>query len=387
MADEQYGWLDRETAERLLRGQAPDAVGADAGDQAERLAEVLAALSATPAPTSTELPGEAAALAAFRSARAERPAARGAAARGGGSDAGLVRLGGRDGSAGALRHPRWTRPLRYGLAAALAAGMVGGVAVAAGTGVLPTPFDSADPAPAASVSAAPATRRPLVTPSPDGSGPSHRPGGSADGGSAGRDTARDSAGAGVRGRDRATPDGPGIADTRHETVDSCRAVRDGRALDAGRRRALEGAAGGSTRVWTYCKGLLGELDTRAGNGTGGTSQGTGQDGRGTGDQGGNGGGESDDKDKDKDEPGHGTGAGGRGDGDRGRGDGGSGGEAGDGSQVGDGDQVGGGSGDRTGDGHRRRDRSAGSPPAFGPALPKQPPVSPQPSQSRAHASR
>ncbi|MGC0329929.1 hypothetical protein RKD23_002919 [Streptomyces sp. SAI-170] len=375
MADEQYGWLDRETAERLLRGQSPDAVRADARGQAEQLAEVLAALSATPAPTSAELPGEAAALAAFRSARAERPAARGAAVRGGASDAGLVRLGGGDGAAGAVRRPRWARPLRYGLAAALAAGMVGGVAVAAGTGVLPTPFDDAEPAPAASVSAAATPRQPLVTPSPDSSGLSPRPDGSVGGGSAGRDTARDTGGTGTLGRDRTTPGGSdvgqGTADTRREAVASCRAVRDGRSLDAGRKRALEGVAGGSTRVWTYCKGLLGEADGGSKDTSGGTSQDTGKNG-GTGGTGkdGNGGGDSDDKD----EPGNGNG------------NGNGGGQSGGGSQIGDGDQVGGGSGgsggsrDRTGDGHRRRDRSTSRPPAFGPALPEPTSGSPRSSQ-------
>ncbi|MER5601995.1 hypothetical protein ABT085_33535, partial [Streptomyces sp. NPDC002265] len=79
MADEQYRWLDRETAERLLRGEPPaPAVDATARDRAGQLAEALGALStAAAAPNSTELPGEAAAVAAFRAARsvpaAQRP--------------------------------------------------------------------------------------------------------------------------------------------------------------------------------------------------------------------------------------------------------------------------------------------------------------------------
>ncbi|MEZ7007067.1 hypothetical protein, partial [Streptomyces sp. AD55] len=59
-------------------------------------------------------------------------------------DAGLVRLGT---PAGRARGSRWGRSVRFGLAAALSAGMVGGVA--AGTGLLPTPFDGPTPDPAA----------------------------------------------------------------------------------------------------------------------------------------------------------------------------------------------------------------------------------------------
>ncbi|MFD0504807.1 hypothetical protein ACFQ0G_21695 [Streptomyces chiangmaiensis] len=56
--------------------------------------------------------------------------------------------------------------MHFGLAAAVAAAMIGGVAVAAGTGALPTPFD--EPGPAASVSAAVTPHKPLLTPTPDG---------------------------------------------------------------------------------------------------------------------------------------------------------------------------------------------------------------------------
>jgi hypothetical protein len=49
MADEQFRWLDRDTAERLLRGESPDSVDAAVRDQAERLAEALAALHPKPA--------------------------------------------------------------------------------------------------------------------------------------------------------------------------------------------------------------------------------------------------------------------------------------------------------------------------------------------------
>ncbi|MER6985068.1 extensin, partial [Streptomyces carpinensis] len=48
MADEQYHWLDPDTAERLLRGEPLDTVDETVRDQAERLAAALRALSAGP---------------------------------------------------------------------------------------------------------------------------------------------------------------------------------------------------------------------------------------------------------------------------------------------------------------------------------------------------
>ncbi|MCZ0203851.1 hypothetical protein OZK63_00235, partial [Streptomyces sp. UMAF16] len=80
MADEQDKWLDRGTAERLLRGEPLEAVDPSARDQAERLARALGALSAEAAPATGELPGEQAALAAFRKAREAAGAERTAAA-------------------------------------------------------------------------------------------------------------------------------------------------------------------------------------------------------------------------------------------------------------------------------------------------------------------
>jgi hypothetical protein len=274
MADEQYRWLDRETAERLLRGESPDAVDPAARDQAERLAEALGALSAPPPPTSEELPGEAAALAAFRKVRAERDEERAALAdpdRTRPADAGLIRIGARAGDRGANgRRPRRPRALRLGLAAALAAGMVGGVAFAAGTGALPTPFDDSRPRPGASVSAAAPSGRPLATPTPEGT--HGGAGGSVvpDGGRPSRDVAEEDA----RDRDRGPEGGSGPSGgagrSWTEIASSCRALRDGRGLEADRRRALEGAAGGSARVDRYCDGVL--RNTKADSGsTGGSS--------------------------------------------------------------------------------------------------------------------
>ncbi|WP_328342734.1 hypothetical protein [Streptomyces violaceus] len=277
MADEQYRWLDRETAERLLSGEPLEAVdGADAG-QAERLARTLGALSASPPLTSEELPGEAAAMAAFRKARAERadaaaslpaPETTNAKAAAEAVDAGLVRIGtgtSRGSGSGAVRRPRWARPARLALAAVLAVGMVGGIAVAAGTGVL-TPFGGDEPDPGSSVSAAVSPPgRPLESPSPSdpvqgGSTPDDAPSGPAAGGSGGtgRGEARENVapkpGSGERG------DRPG--DSRRKITSACRDLRDGKRLNADRRRALRDAAGG-TRVWNYCKGVLSTTGSRS----------------------------------------------------------------------------------------------------------------------------
>ncbi|MYS92459.1 MULTISPECIES: hypothetical protein [Streptomyces] len=272
MADEQYRWLDRETAERLLSGEPPEAVDGAARGEAERLAAALRALSAAPPLTSEELPGEAAAMAAFRKARAERadtaaaPAADGGRAGTETADAGLVRIGTPRGSgSGDVRRPRWARPARLALAAVLAVGMTGGAALVAGTGALRAPFGNDEPQPGSSVSAAVTPpERPLVSPSPSdavqgGSTPDDNPGG----GDPGRDAAGDDPapkpGSGDRG-DR----GDSSGDSRRGIAAACRDLRDGKRLDADRRRALRDAAGGS-RVWKYCNGVL------SGSGAGGRS--------------------------------------------------------------------------------------------------------------------
>ncbi|GHH12803.1 hypothetical protein [Streptomyces lanatus] len=262
MADELYGWLDRETAERLLSGESLEAVDAADRDQADRLAKTLEALTAEPALTSDELPGEAAALAAFRAARTDRQDASALMADRPGPpasdapDVGLVHIGG---PARATRRPRWARPVRLGLAAALAVGMVGGVAVAAGTGVLPTPFDRDQPArPAATVSAPAPTEQPLISPSPEIGGQDEP---TPEGGSKAPDdpgTSPDPADPGgpAAQRDSTSGDRDESRGWRKAVTSYCRDVRDGRSLPGDRRRTLENAAGSSTRVWRYCKNLL-----------------------------------------------------------------------------------------------------------------------------------
>jgi hypothetical protein len=278
-------WLDRETAELLLRGESLEAVDPAARDEAERLARTLGALSVEPTSGKAELPGEEAALAAFRAARTGNDVGRSALGRPGRahpSDAGLVRLGR---PVETVRGRRPGRPSRFVLTAALAVGMVGGVAVAAGTGVLPTPFDD-DPAPAASVSAAATPDRPLISPSPSGTFGSGTP--APGGGTTGSD---DSSGVAVGGGTEPTPsagsgdDGSARSGSWWSAVaSSCRAVRDGKSLEPGRKRTLEGAAGGTSHVWTYCKGLLkktgGGSDGQGGDAKTGGAQSGGQSGRG-----------------------------------------------------------------------------------------------------------
>jgi hypothetical protein len=332
MADEQYRWLDRETAERLLSGESLEAVDAADRDQAERLAKTLGSLSVEPAPISAELPGEAAALAAFRSARAERddaPAPLGHAARPEASDVGLVRIGG---PARAFRRPRSARPVRLGLAAALAVGMIGGVAVAAGTGALPTPFHDDEPRPGASVSAAATPERPLISPSPDnGVAGVPSPDGGTNGSTGGAPSKEAAPGGPATDRSAEGREAPS-GGRWNGAPSACRDVRDGKQLTPDRRRALEGAAGGPARVQTYCKGVLADTGTNAGTST------AGQGDHGKGDAGG---GESDQGGKGSDDDGHHPGQDGNGNADGG----------------GHGNGHGGGSGNGSGGGKGRNDAS------------------------------
>jgi hypothetical protein len=296
MADEQYGWLDRDMAERLLRGEPLPAVDEDVRARVGRLSETLGALTPPPAREDGELPGEAAALAAFRAART----AGGTEAESGqvtafqGADAGLVRLG-RPLDVPRRRSSR--RPVRLGLAAGLAAVTIGGVAVAAGSGVLPAPFGTDEPEPGSSVTA-------RVTPRPSGTGAADGGGtGSPEGesGTAGAGSAREGAG----GADARSGAGGGEAALRGSeawwdgVLDSCRDVREGKSLGAARQRTLEEAAGGHGpgRVKSYCRTALaspGANGPAAANGNGGTDKGhgkaKGKDGQGQGNGNANGGG-------------------------------------------------------------------------------------------------
>ncbi|MFD4478451.1 hypothetical protein ACFWPU_20420 [Streptomyces sp. NPDC058471] len=286
MADEDYRWLDREAAERLLSGEPVDGTDDHARERAAQLAKALASLAAdgragsvVPADISSELPGEAAALAAFREARG--PKARAASTRVGAGE--TVRIGR---SAEPARPARWAGPLRYGLAAVLAGCMIGGVAVAAGTGVLPSPFgDREQPGPAASASSV-TSPEPLVSPSGGASNtpdvepddvtttpedPAHDPGTSAP--PPRRTGGSDGASKGTVGT---TEPGSGDPQRKDEAknwyrkvVSACRDYRSGE-LQGEKRRRLEEAAKGPQRVTEFCGRVLdGSGSDREHNGGGG----------------------------------------------------------------------------------------------------------------------
>lgn len=314
MADEQYRWLDREAAERLLSGEPPEAVDPAARDQARRLAGTLRALSAPPPADGGELPGEAAALAAFRKVREEEGGRTEAApdtARPAGtrpSDVGLFRIGTPRGDrSGTPDGPRGPRPLRLGLAAALVVGMVGGAAVLAGTGVLSGPSGGSGTDPAASASGT-HPERPLISPPPKGGAPGGvTPEGERPDGAAGTaDSGTDTGGSGAPGEND-TDTGKNTARSGRgwkQLAASCRAWRDGGKLNGERRHVLENAAGGSSRIGTYCEGVLSRPDPSGGSGTPGTSGTSGAEeyahpGNGGGDGNGNGGGQGNGKGKGK----------------------------------------------------------------------------------------
>jgi hypothetical protein len=340
--DDRYKWLDEEAAERLLRGpvvnargsartgrsDVPDRDGSTYGneygstygvvhegpaDQArpaaatpswarsgedvgeERLAALLATLveeqAAVPAAFDAhaheaELPGEAAALAAFRAARLGSGAAGGAvttAAASAGHDD-VVLTGGRPAREKRRRFAglSWGlgRPLRAGFAMAVAGVALGGVAVAAGTGVIPVPF-SGDRSPAASVS-------PMVSPGTDdeqtsagGTGsPSHsdsaRPGshGGTSSGPSGDDHAGTPRG---QGGDKAWGhDGRGLSEKEKRALarELCGKYEDG-SLPEDTKEQLEDVAGGAKNVKKFCAGHGSDGDARADGGADGGPEGDG----------------------------------------------------------------------------------------------------------------
>ncbi|CAM5264548.1 Extensin OS=Streptomyces alboniger OX=132473 GN=CP975_21815 PE=4 SV=1 [Streptomyces alboniger] len=335
MADEHEKWLDRDAAERLLRGEPLEDVDPQVRARADRLAQALGALAAdgrgaaaaedalpgeiagelpgrlagdVPGDVPGELPGEAAALAAFRAARAGagKAGARAPYATSAheAAAAETVRLGR---AADRPRPSRWGRPVRFGLAAALAGCMIGGVAVAAGTGVLPSPFGPhREPGPAASASpAATPEEEPEASPS-DGAGePSGGPAPD-DGATPGGDgTTRapegsrapeaEAGGAQTRKPTRRPggvrpPRADGTKDWYRKVVVACRDYRSG-GLQGEKRRRLEEFAKGPNRVEEFCGRILGGGQQNGGQPNGG-HQGGGH--------GGIGGGHGDDDDGDGD---------------------------------------------------------------------------------------
>lgn len=304
MADDRYNWLDKDTAERLLRGEQVSARHGDGADELEQLLKAAAAVGVK-APGTAELPGEEAAVAAFRQA----------ARRGAYRAAGEPSPSGRTARAtDSVERTRLGRPFRRGFAVALAACAIGGVAVGAGTGVLPSPFRGAEPDPASSVSAAETpgpfdTREPgAQTDGTTGHTPDPTPGGKsagptdtpAPGSSSGatRNPGRGTTGGGNGRDERPGHQGtaqPGSGDRKNVLLAVCQAYESGKrdGMDRDTLRRLERKAGGPDKVHLFCRTYLARYQD---GGSSGSDDGFGG---GTGDAGQSGGGSGGDEDDDE----------------------------------------------------------------------------------------
>ncbi|MFJ1545967.1 hypothetical protein [Streptomyces sp. NPDC088246] len=308
MADEHYEWLDKDAAERLLRGEPVDPVGGQSRTEAERLAAVLDAAARAARPATGELPGEAAALAAFRTAAqsarartgAANPQVKGYAEKTGEPAAADIlepvhirpASGGfaphrpsSSAGSGRTRSPGWSRPIRFGLVASFAGCALGGVAVAASTGMLPGAFGGHTPVPATSVSAA-ATPEELGSGTVTDESPSAQPPASPETGpstppadpsapTGDRDNGRTGKGEDRKGDDNRKPDGTasgtpnGTENGKQpdgsgngssgnwyaKTLKACRDYRNGK-LDDDRRRYLEALAKGARNLDRFCDRMI-----------------------------------------------------------------------------------------------------------------------------------
>ncbi|MER5731108.1 hypothetical protein ABT084_22745 [Streptomyces sp. NPDC002138] len=293
MADDRTRWLDKAAADRLLRGEPVDPRGdhrtrADAA----RLRDALDSLAPDPRTAATaELPGEAAALAAFRAAHPRRAATTAAAGSGAArAEEPLVAIVPVPAAAGSAhgRAPQRVGAWRLGLAAALASVTIGGVAAAAGVGVFDRALHlNAGPAPTAQITSgitpdpmggtagpsAEAPRRPLPLGTGDTlgiSGGPRTPGlegrpptgatGAAVGGGAGGTGAGTGTGTGT-GKDNKehfglTDGGEGHdKDSLRGAADLCRDFRSG-LLTGDRESRLNLLAKGRQKVQRYCEELL-----------------------------------------------------------------------------------------------------------------------------------
>lgn len=320
MADERDRWLDKAAADRLLRGE-PAAPGAEhqARVRSERLRAALDALAEPPPAARGGLPGElrgeAAAVAAFCARgsvpRADLQAAAPDAALFGSADT-VVELGPQAGPAAPAS--RRGRPIRFALAAAVAGVAVGGLAAAAGTGLLdPDARDTAGRVPAVSVSvgsssgasadggyatpfALPRTTTPpdgdsqSGSPSPDntagtdGRTPTGPDGVSGAIGATGTEPSASGSTGDKDGRDRSRQGGTDGATTdpldgsdrerdresRTGAAELCRDYRSGK-IDEARREKLVRLAKGLLRVPRYCQLVL---DAATGGGSSGEAPGS-----------------------------------------------------------------------------------------------------------------
>ncbi|MFD3485080.1 hypothetical protein [Streptomyces sp. NPDC058665] len=276
MAHERETWLNHGVAELLLRGRPVETADEHAQAQADRLAGVLAeAVDGGADAGSGELPGEAAALAAFRQAvgTAGRTVSRSkgvvAASAADADGIGTVRLGPEPRR---VRLPSFGRPIRLGVAAAMAGCALSGVAAGAGYLYAPSAGESS-PRPSNSASGA-VTPEPLVSesPSPGVSRPPPLPGESpeSDAGSVvpGATGSHSTAGAGggpkggqdkdESGKGRTSGDGWKSGDGEKwyaKLVQACQEYRNG-TIAVGKKKQLEEAARGPAGVKRFCDGLL-----------------------------------------------------------------------------------------------------------------------------------
>ncbi|MBB5119627.1 hypothetical protein AF335_28045 [Streptomyces eurocidicus] len=289
------------TLEEDPRTAAPPAPSATPPEAAALLA-ALRSLTPPPAAPDRPLPGEEAALAAFRAARAvpataaEPTAPAPATERPTRVDAPVVPIG----SARRRRLGRRWRPVEVGVAMAIAGCALGGVAVAAGTGVLPAPFkrSGGEPAAGASVSAlenggagttepgapgaAPSygapreSGRPSASATPGaeattghgggrdagpGESPSETPrrhdGGRDDREGDGRDDNRDDRKDNGKGKERDKDPGTGTTTLATRLCRDYLSAQHWRAVDENDIRTLERSAGaGASAIRKYCEKLL-----------------------------------------------------------------------------------------------------------------------------------
>ncbi|WP_405849894.1 hypothetical protein OG211_24170 [Streptomyces niveus] len=299
MAHERETWLDHGVAELLLRGRPVGTTGEHAQAQADRLARALEEAVPVAYADSAELPGEAAALAAFRQSVGTTAGPAGARSWDA-DDAGIgtVRLAP---ERRGIRLPSVGRPLRLGMAAAMAGCALSGVAAGAGFLYAPSAGES-PPRPSNSISDA-LTPAPLVSESPSSS--LNTPPLSSDPG-AGTDSDSPGASSGAmtgdpvdKGRkSQGTGNGwkkGGGEKWYAKLVQACQEYRNG-TISAGKRKLLEDAAKGPQGVNRLCNQLLsgdgrhdGAQGTGGSSGSGGSSSGGGSNGGSSGGSSGGGG--------------------------------------------------------------------------------------------------
>ena len=316
--DHRYSWLDDKAAERLLRGEpvdgqhdAPDGRNDRPHAEAERLAAVLGAVAEAGRRTdgaaangTAPLPGEEAAVAAFRAARTEASVvAISAEDQVGGKSTRIARPD--DPAAPRTGWRGMRRPLRAGMVAAVAGCALSGFAVAAAAGVLPFGQSGGTPGPDTSVTdtgpGSGESARPEIS-EDDGSRDPHAPGtskgaqgrgvpGGDDGkGKHGKHDRHDKPGKPGKGKGSKPGDwksGTGIGPDNgngQRALGTCRrylAAEAGTGPGVGPQamQKLKQAAGSRSAIHDYCVQLVGhDAVPRGGTDDTGTSAGTGGDG-------------------------------------------------------------------------------------------------------------